>query len=76
MNPRDPRPEHREIDPHDEGVIDLRGPGPAYTKLRCVDCRPHLTTPVRYRDDPETICRCAQCGKRHSTDSLEVTSGD
>jgi len=37
--------------------------------LDCSDC-PDTTDPDRKRDDPKTVVRCAECGKRHSTDSL------
>jgi hypothetical protein len=39
-------------------------------KLRCTKCVP-LRDPYRREDDPNTVVRCAECGKRHSTDSLE-----
>ncbi|WP_156184043.1 hypothetical protein [Halostagnicola sp. A56] len=44
-------------------------------RLRCTYCRPHPPKgPKAFRkpDDPETVCRCQRCGKKHSTDSLEV----
>lgn len=49
-------------------------------KLRCTRCHGGedespggaLTEPTRGDDDPKTVVRCAECGKRHSTNSLEV----
>lgn len=68
-----PRPEHRTIDPHADDVVDLGGTiAGSTTKLACTSCRPWRTRPVRKRDDPETVVRCAQCGKKHGTDSLTV----
>lgn len=67
---RPPRPEHREINPHADGVLALGWH--ADLELACSNCRPHRTLPVRYDDDPDTVVRCAQCGKKHSTNSLEV----
>jgi len=68
-----PRPEHRTIDPHADDVVDL-GKTIAGSKsvLRCTECRPFDTRPVRKRDDPKTVVRCAACGKKHGTDSLRV----
>ncbi|MFW5896309.1 MAG: hypothetical protein ACOCUA_02885 [archaeon] len=40
-------------------------------RLRCVRCR-EQTEAYRESDDPPSVCRCGECGKRHSTDSLEV----
>jgi len=41
--------------------------------LRCTRCPPG-TRPdaVRKKGDPESVCRCRRCGKKHSTDNLEV----
>jgi len=39
--------------------------------LRCTRCR-ELTDAYREDDDPKTVCRCEDCGKKHSTHSLEV----
>lgn len=72
-----PRPEHRSIDPYAADVVDLkRDEGPADMKmvLRCTECRPYKTHPVRKKGDPDSIVRCAACGKKHSTDSLTVES--
>lgn len=69
------RPEHRDIDPHADGVINLdRSIAGGQTRLKCSRCHPDpvRTVPVRYADDPPTVARCAGCGKKHSTDSLEV----
>ena len=57
-------------------------------RLRCTGCPPRdrvssdgseafeelpaLTKATRKPDDPPSVCRCAKCGKKHSTDSLEV----
>jgi NAD-dependent SIR2 family protein deacetylase len=38
--------------------------------LRCTGCDT-LTEPTRREDDPKSVVRCAECGKRHSTASLE-----
>lgn len=69
MRKDSPRPEHRAIDPHADGVINLSRSG---VELRCSKCRPFTTKPVRYSDDPETVVRCAQCGKKHSKSSLQA----
>lgn len=66
----------------------LEGPGDLKVRLRCTGCPTStratdgpgesveevepLTNPVRKRDDPSSIVRCAECGKKHSTNSLEV----
>jgi len=65
------------LDPHAADVVDLgRQPSLGFhTKLKCSACRPFYTRPVRKRSDPKTVVRCAQCGKKHSKDSMEV-SGD
>ena len=63
--------------PHDLGV-----------RLKCSGCPPAdrvsndgsedfdevpaRTKPVRKSGDPDTVVRCARCGKRHSTNSLTV----
>ena len=41
--------------------------------LRCTRCPPGAR-PGAYRKDgdPEGVCRCDRCGKKHSTDNLEV----
>lgn len=41
-------------------------------RLRCTNCRPKRPTAYRKPDDPTSVCRCSDCGKKHSTDSLEV----
>lgn len=41
-------------------------------RLNCVDCAPRKTKATRKPGDPMTVCRCVRCGKKHSTDSLEV----
>lgn len=67
------RPEHRQIDPYAADVVDLgKKVAGTRTRLRCRACIPdHVTTrPVRYTDDPDTVVRCAGCGKKHSTESL------
>lgn len=43
-------------------------------RLRCTRCFPKRTYAFRKPADPETVCRCRRCGKRHSTDSLEVVT--
>ncbi|PHQ46345.1 hypothetical protein DJ68_07770 [Halorubrum sp. C3] len=73
------RPEHRTLDPQTDDVerageyIATRG---FDYKLKCTDCRPFYTLPVRKADDPPTVARCAQCGRKHSMDSVEVTKHD
>lgn len=68
-----PRPEHRSIDPYADDVVDVgQTTGATKLVLRCTECRPYDTHPVRYEDDPETVVRCAACGKRHSDNSLKV----
>ena len=55
-------------------VIDLgsgRSPGELEIVLECRGCEA-VGSPVRRRDDPSTIVRCATCGKRHSVESLEA----
>lgn len=42
------------------------GPGEQHDEL------PALTIPIRRDDDPESVVRCGDCGKKHSRDSLEV----
>lgn len=69
------RPEHRAIDPHADDVVDLgrrEGPNDAKVRLKCTSCRPSRTRPVRKTDDPKTVVRCADCGKKHGKDSLTV----
>lgn len=65
----EPRPEHRKLNPHDDGITNL---GRFDTKLRCTNCKPHRTLPVRKDGDPDTVVRCAQCGKKHSTENVEA----
>lgn len=38
-------------------------------RLNCNDCG-SFTEYHRNDDDPETVVRCDDCGKRHSTDSV------
>lgn len=40
-------------------------------RLRCTRCSSRQEA-YRKPDDPSTVCRCRRCGKRHSTDSLEM----
>jgi NAD-dependent SIR2 family protein deacetylase len=74
MTPNDPtRPEYRTIDPYADDVVDLGDDlAGSKTRLECSKCRPGSTRPVRYRDDPKSVVRCASCGKKHSRDSLTV----
>ena len=79
MSTTPPRPAHRTLDPETDDV-ELAGdpiptPGFAY-KLRCTACRPFYTRPVRKSDDPPTVVRCAQCGRKHSMNSVEITKHD
>jgi len=79
MSTTPPRPEHRTLDP-DTDDVERAGerigtPGFAY-KLRCTTCNPFYTLPVRKADDPPTVARCAQCGRKHSMDSVEITEHD
>lgn len=71
------------IDPTADDVVDLtaqEGPGDLPLRLECSKCHGGndeapggaLTTPVRYRDDPDTVVRCASCGKKHSDSSLTI----
>jgi len=69
-------------------LTDQEGPGDLPLRLECSGCPPRdrvsndgsedfeelpaLTTPVRYRDDPDTVVRCASCGKKHSDSSLTI----
>ncbi|WP_434521276.1 hypothetical protein [Halorubrum sp. AS12] len=79
MSTTPPRPEHRTLDPETDDVertdghIATRG---FYYKLRCTACRPFYTLPVRKPGDPPTVARCAQCGRKHSMDSVEITKHD
>ena len=41
-------------------------------RLQCTHCKPH---PRRYVVESDTVVRCADCGKRHSKDSLTVIGG-
>ena len=74
-----PRPEHRTLDP-DTDDVERAGPhisSPRFKyKLKCTDCRPFYTLPVRKADDPPTVTRCAQCGRKHSMDSVSITKHD
>lgn len=55
-------------------------PGDLRLRLECSKCHGGndeapggaLTKPVRRRDDPKTVVRCAECGKKHGRDSLTV----
>jgi len=71
---QEPRPEHREIDPLADDVVDVgrAPPGEDGLELACTECRPWRTRPVRKDSDFDSVVRCAQCGKKHSTDSLEA----
>lgn len=52
-------------------VVNADGdPSIAGMKLRCTRCE-DTTDPTRKDGDPKTVVRCAECGKRHSTQSLE-----
>jgi len=79
MTANEPRPEHRTLNPHTDDITrvgdELNTPRFAY-KLQCVDCRPFYTLPVRKQGDPSTVARCAQCGRKHSMDSVEITKHD
>jgi len=72
-------------DPTDDDVVDLRGeegPHDLPLRLECTKCHGGndeapggaLTIPVRKRDDPTSIVRCATCGKKHSDNSLTVVT--
>jgi hypothetical protein len=64
-------------DPDAEDVLDLSDAG---LVLVCSECHGGNdespggaeTVPVRKRSDPETVVRCATCGRKHSTDSLRA----
>lgn len=64
-------------------VVDVSTNPFAGMRLRCSQCHGGndeapggaLTTPERREDDPQTVVRCAECGKKHSTDSLEYADG-
>lgn len=66
-----------------DDVVDLtshEGPNDAKVRLECTKCRGgndeapggRKTTPVRKRDDPKSVVRCATCGKKHGEGSLTV----
>lgn len=71
------------IDPDADDVVDLtaeEGPHDMGVRLACSSCHGGndeapggaTTKPVRKRDDPDSVVRCARCGKKHSTNSLTV----
>ena len=73
------------IDPTADDVVNLGddlGTG-APLRLECSKCHGGndeapggaLTVPVRYDDDPDTVVRCASCGKKHSEASLTLDTG-
>lgn len=43
-------------------------------RLQCVDCQPKLTK-WRVGDVGTKVIYCAECGKKHSRDSLTVVGG-
>ena len=75
-----PRPENRtlelEADDIERACERIDDPPQFAYKLRCTNCRPFYTLPVRKADDPPTVARCAQCGRKHSMDSVEITKHD
>lgn len=56
------------LDPDAADVLDLSNAG---LVLVCTDCD-HETVPCRREGDPETVVRCATCGKKHSTENLRA----
>jgi ribosomal protein L44E len=54
--------------------------GECVLRLQCTKCKTshdegkggRLTKPYRFEDDPDTVARCWNCGKKHSEDSLKV----
>jgi len=67
----------------DDRVIDLckhERDGDLSLRLRCTRCHGGtdeapggaLTKPVRHQSDPESVVRCAECGKKHGRDSLTL----
>ncbi|MFB6282556.1 MAG: hypothetical protein ABEK59_01285 [Halobacteria archaeon] len=70
-------------DPDRKDIIDLQSQDPdegMMTFLDCVNCEKNVeagrggivTHPIREKDDPNTVVRCAECGRKHSTDSLII----
>jgi hypothetical protein len=39
--------------------------------LACTHCETE-TDAYRKSSDPKSVCRCGECGRKHSTDALEV----
>lgn len=70
----------KQVDMVNGEVVDISDNPFAGMQLRCTRCHGGesespggaLTDPTRKADDPKTVVRCAECGKRHSTDSLEL----
>jgi len=66
----------KELTMHNGEVV-----APDNLRLRCSECRGGtdearggaLTRYVDRDSDPDSVVRCADCGKKHSTDSLEAT---
>jgi hypothetical protein len=85
MDKREPKakPVDYAIDPTADDVVDLtaeEGPRDMGVRLACSKCHGGrseaaggaTTKPVRKAGDPDSVVRCARCGKKHSTNSLTV----
>jgi len=62
----------RELEMQNGRVADARDPNPFDgMALDCSACETRREA-FQKAGDPENVCRCTECGKKHSTDALEV----